>query len=179
MFDIIITSMSLRTKAQGFDDSDATLASKTVESPLCQYLEQFDGTAKDFADVRPYFNELFSEIFIYCADGRTLDRQAFINMNKYLLDSKMIATLEDIYFSDDTHVEYTVHWGNDNLSMVSHVIGIVDEGKIIKLEPCPETSGVFANMLGPRWRKAIAVNIDKRVSRMKTWALIQRVPRAA
>lgn len=138
-----------------------------------------DGTAKNLGDIRAKIDDLFSEDFIYCVDGRSIDRQTFINMNRYLLENRMIATLEDIFFSDDTHIEYTVHWGNDNLSMVTHVIGVVDDGKILKLEPCPETSGVFANMLGPTWRKAIAVNIDKRILNMKTWALTQRVPRAA
>ena len=103
----------------------------------------------------------------------------FMTMNKYLLENRMIATLEDIFFSDETHIEYTVHWGNDNISMVSHVTGVVDEGKIIKLEPCKETSGVFANIMGPTWRKNITVSIDKRILGMKTWALTQRVPRAA
>lgn len=171
--------MSIRTFARGFDDSDASLASKIIENPLCGYLEQFDGTAKDFGEVRPYLNEIFSEDLIYCVDGRPLGMQTFINMNKYLLENRMIATLEDIYFSDDTHIEYTVHWGNDDISMVLHVIGVVDEGKIIKLEPCKETSGAFANVMGPTWRKTIAVNIDKRILGMKTWALTQRVPRAA
>jgi hypothetical protein len=164
---------------QNFEDSDASLASESIEGPLCAFLEQFDGTAKDFGDVRSHFNELFSEDLIYCLDGRPIDRQTFMSMNKYIIEHRMIATLEDIYFSDDTHIEYTVHWSNGEISMVTHVTGLVNDGKIIKLEPCPETSGVFANMLGPTWRKAIASQVDKRILSMKQWALTQRNTRAA
>lgn len=164
---------------QNFEDSDASLASESIEGPLCAFLEQFDGTVKDFGDVRSHFNELFSEDLIYCLDGRPIDRQTFMSMNKYIIEHRMIATLEDIYFSDDTHIEYTVHWSNGEISMVTHVTGLVNDGKIIKLEPCPETSGVFANMLGPTWRKAIARQVDKRILSMKQWALAQRNARAA
>lgn len=45
-------------------------------------------------------------------------------------------------------MEYTVHWGNEIVSMVSHLIALVGpEGKIIKVEPCEETKSIFANMV--------------------------------
>ena len=162
------------------DESENSLASESIEGPLCAFLQQFDGTTKDFDEVLLHFNDLFSKDIIYCVDGRAIDRQAFINMNKFLLEHRLVATLEDIYFSDDTHIEYTVHWSNGVISTVIRVTGVIsDDGKIIKLEPCRETSGAFANFLGPSWRKTIALHVDKRILGMRQWALTQRNARAA
>eukprot|EP00804_Cyclotella_cryptica_P029447 CCRYP_011277-RA/>CCRYP_011277-RA protein AED:0.33 eAED:0.37 QI:0/0/0.5/1/0/0/2/598/143 len=141
--------MSTRIVTQDFYDGDAALASESVEGPLCAYLNEFDGTSKDLGEIRPHINELFSDDLIYCVDGKPIDRQTFICLNKYLLEHRMIATLEDIYFSDDTHIEYTVHWGNDDVSMVTHVVGLVDSGKIIKIESCPETSNEVLHQKAP------------------------------
>ena len=172
--------MTAAATKPSFDISENSLASESIEGPLCAFLHQFDGTSKDFAEVLLRFNDLFSNDLIYCVDGRPIDRQAFINMNKCLLEHRLVATLEDIYFTDDTHLEYTVHWSNGDISIVTHVTGVVsDDGKIIKLEPCPETSGAFANLLGPSWRKTIALHVDKRILGMKQWALTQRNARAA
>ena len=41
----------------------------------------------------------------------------------------------------------TINYSNgENTSMVTHVEAVVAEGKIIKIEPCAETKGVYANM---------------------------------
>lgn len=175
-----------------FREGDA-VATESIEAPLCAYLQVFDGESKDFSKLRPHLNELFSDDLIYCVDGKPIDRETFICLNKHLLESRMIATLEDIYFSDDNHIEYTVHWGNDHISVVTHVTGLVIDGKIIKVEPCPETSSVFANIfLGCNWKSAIAMRVDKRLmslkelqmdkrlTKLKEWALTsQRASRAA
>lgn len=170
--------MSLGMKVHGFENDDVLLAS-AIQLPLCKYFEQFDGRIKDFNNVRTYFDNLFSEDLIYCVDGQSMDRKSFINMNKYLIQNRMIATLEDIHFPDDTHIEYTVHWSNNDINVVTHVIGLMDGGKIIKVEPCRETSGVFANMNGSRWRKAIALQVDRNILGTKQWTLAQRMARSA
>eukprot|EP00956_Cyclotella_meneghiniana_P014232 scaffold21250_cov70-Cyclotella_meneghiniana.AAC.13 len=138
--------------AHGIDDSITSLAS-SIEEPLCRYLDQFD-------------------------DGRSMDRKTFVNVNQCLLENQMIATLEDVYFPDDTHIDYTVHWGNDDISIVTHFTGVVDDDQIIKLEPCRETSSALANMYGSRWKKNIALQVDKKILGMKTWALTQQYARA-
>eukprot|EP00956_Cyclotella_meneghiniana_P001757 scaffold1934_cov76-Cyclotella_meneghiniana.AAC.11 len=172
--------MSLRMKVHFIEDDNVALAS-AVQLPLCKYFEQFDGNVKDFSHVRSYFDDLFSEDLIYCVDGQSMDRKAFIDMNKYLIQNRLIATLEDIHFSDDTHVEYTVNWSNDSISVVTHVIGLVDDqtSKIIKVEPCRETSGVFANMNGSRWKKVIALQVDRKILGASQWALAQKKARSA
>jgi len=58
----------------------------------------------------------------------------------------MVATLEDLYFVNDNVVEYTVHWGNDHTSLVTHLIASVEDGKIVLVKPCQETNGAFASM---------------------------------
>ena len=169
--------MSFRMTAHGIDDSITSLAS-SIEEPLCRYLDQFDGTIKDFGVVQLHLNDLFSEDLIFCADGRSMDRKTFVNVNQCLLENQMIATLEDVYFPDDTHIDYTVHWGNDDISIVTHFTGVVDDDQIIKLEPCRETSSALANMYGSRWKKNIALQVDKKILGMKTWALTQQYARA-
>lgn len=172
--------MSTRMVLQDFDEGKAALASESIEGPLCAYLNEFDGTSKDFSELRPHLNGLFSDDLIYCVDGKPIDRQTFTSLNKYLLEHHMIATPEDIYFADDTHIEYTVHWANDDVSMVTHVLGLVDSGKIIKIESCPETSSAFANIfLRLDGKKAIVDGLDKKIMKIKEWALTQRASRAA
>ena len=122
------------------------MASVSIEEPLCNFLSAFDGTKKEFRDVRPHFDDLFSDDLIYMMDDRPINKTALMCIIKHILEERIVATLEDIYFPDDTHVEYTVHWGNEHTSMVSHVIALVSDGKILKVEPCEETKGVFANL---------------------------------
>ena len=172
--------MSTRIVLRDFDEGNAALASESIEGPLCAYLNEFDGTSKDFSELTPHLNELFSDDLIYCVDGRPIDRKTFICLNKYLLENRMIATIEDIYFADDTHIEYTVHWGNDDVSMVTHVVGLVDSGKVIKIESCPETSSAFANIFRRlNGKNALVDGLDKKIMKIKEWALTQRASRAA
>ncbi|KAL7527606.1 hypothetical protein ACHAXR_002035, partial [Thalassiosira sp. AJA248-18] len=125
---------------------DNELASASIEEPLCNYLSSFDGKKKDFNDIRSSFDNLFSDDLIHLMDGLPVDKQNFLCINKHLLEQSMVATLEDIYFVDDDHVEYTVHWSNEHTSMVIHVVALVEGGKIVFLKPCEETKGVFASM---------------------------------
>ena len=114
--------------SEGFDSND--LASVSIEEPLCSYLSAFDGSRKDFdTHIRPHF-----------------DNSAFACINKQLLEQRSVATLEDIYFVGDEHVEYTVHWCNESTSLVTHVVALVVDGKIVLIKPCEETKGVFANL---------------------------------
>ena len=53
------------------------LDSESIEGPLCNYLAVFDGSEKDFDDVRSIFDELFSDNLIYLFDGRPIDKEAF------------------------------------------------------------------------------------------------------
>lgn len=127
------------------DFYDDKLASESILEPLFAYLNAFDGTKKEFKDIQHLFDNLFSDDLFHLMDGHPTDRNALIRLNEYMLQQRIVAVLEDIYFQDDTHVEYTVHWGNEDVSMVRHVVALVDDGKIIKLEPCEETKSVFAN----------------------------------
>mmetsp|Transcript_2438 Transcript_2438/g.3724 ORF Transcript_2438/g.3724 Transcript_2438/m.3724 type:complete len:248 (+) Transcript_2438:25-768(+) len=132
--------------ATSHDCYNNELASVSIEEPLCNYLTAFDGTKKDFDDIRPYFDDLFSDNLIHLMDGHPIGKLTFTHINKYLLEQRLVATLEDIYFVDDMHVEYTVHWSNEYTSMVTHIIAFVADGKIVKMQPCEETKGVFAGM---------------------------------
>lgn len=139
------------------DFGDGTVpASVCIEEPLCNYLATFDGTRKDFATVKLHFDALFSDTMIHLMDDGHLPvgKETFARINEYLLDVRAVATLEDIWFVDDTHVDYTVHWGNDVTSMVVHNVAVVADGKIIKVEPCQETKGIFAALSpGMRYRR--------------------------
>mmetsp|Transcript_21741 Transcript_21741/g.37335 ORF Transcript_21741/g.37335 Transcript_21741/m.37335 type:complete len:219 (+) Transcript_21741:160-816(+) len=122
------------------------IASISIEEPLCNYLTAFDGTAKEFDDIQCYFDDLFAENMIHLMDGDPVGKETFVCMNKHFLRERFVATLEDIEFVDDTHVEYTVHWGNEHTSWVTHVKAVVVDGKIIKVQPCEETKGAYAGM---------------------------------
>mmetsp|Transcript_24293 Transcript_24293/g.43792 ORF Transcript_24293/g.43792 Transcript_24293/m.43792 type:complete len:253 (+) Transcript_24293:45-803(+) len=132
--------------ATSHDCYNNELASVSIEEPLCNYLTAFDGTKKDFNDIRPYFDDLFSDNLIHLMDGHPIGKPSFTRINKNLLEQRLVATLEDIHFVDDMHVEYTVHWSNEYTSMVTHIIAFVADGKIVKMQPCEETKGVFAGM---------------------------------
>jgi len=81
-------------------------------------------------------------------DGEPIDKSTFIQINEKMLQRGVVATLEDISFIDDFHVEYTVHWYyNDYNSRVTHVTALVVDKKIVKLEPCRETRSAFANRM--------------------------------
>ena len=137
------TDMSTLLRRQ----SSVIFASVSIEEPLCNYLSKFDGTKKNFSDIRPEFDALFSQNFIHLGDGRhTMDKNTFICMTKHLLEQQMVASVEDLYFVDDTHVEYTVHWCNGETGMVVHVEAVVADGKIVKITPCVETRDVYAKM---------------------------------
>lgn len=123
------------------------LTSSSIEEPLCNYLGAFDGTKKSFRDILPYFDDLFSDTLIHMLDGHPMDKSAFRCINEQLLEQRMVATLEDIYFADDSHVEYTVHWSNGCASVVSHAVALVVDSKIVLVKPCEETKSVFANMI--------------------------------
>jgi hypothetical protein len=118
-----------------------------IEEPLCKYLGAFDGRRKDFKEIRQYFDDLFSDNVIHLMDGHPIDKSDFISINKQLLKQRMVAKLEDIYYIDNEHVEYTVGWGNEYQSMVAHVIALVVDGKIAFIKPCEETKSVFSNMM--------------------------------
>mmetsp|Transcript_31328 Transcript_31328/g.54470 ORF Transcript_31328/g.54470 Transcript_31328/m.54470 type:complete len:82 (+) Transcript_31328:870-1115(+) len=81
------------------------MTSISIEDPLCNYLSAFDGTKKEFNDIQPYFDNLYSENFIHLMDGNPIDKQTYACIIKQLLEKRIVATLEDIYFVDDTHVE--------------------------------------------------------------------------
>lgn len=137
------------TQGQERRNSNEMLASVCIEIPLCNWISQFDGTKKGFDDIQPAFDALFSDKLIHMMDGQQpIDKQKFICVIKHLLEQQIVATLEDMYFIDDTHVEYTINYSNGkNTSMVIHVEAVVgSEGKIIKIEPCQETKGVYTNM---------------------------------
>merc|ERR1719379_1005063 len=129
-----------------FYNNDDELDSVSVEEPLCNYLAAFDGKKKDFNDVRPYFDDLFSDNLIHLMDGQPVGKSTFSSIIKNLIDQRFVATLEDLFFVDDTHIEYTVHWGNEHTSMVTHIMAVVADGKIMKMQPCEETKGAFAGM---------------------------------
>jgi len=98
------TDMSTLLRRQ----SSVIFASVSIEEPLCNYLSKFDGTKKNFSDIRHEFDSLFSQNFIHLGDGRhTMDKNTFICMTKHLLEQQMVASVEDLYFVDDTHVEYS------------------------------------------------------------------------
>jgi len=122
------------------------MACKSIEEPLCNYLSVFDGTKRDFDDIRPRFDELYDDNLIHLVDGHPIDKRTFARVNERLLEQRVVATLEDIYFTDDNHVEYTVHWKSGCASMVTHVSALVVDGRIVKIEPCAETKGVFAHI---------------------------------
>lgn len=124
--------------------SSELLSSVSIEQPLCNYLSVFDGTKKTFQDIRPQFDKLFSYKLIHLMDGHPVDKSTFICFTKQLLEQNAVATLEDIFFVDDNHVEYTVHWCGEKTSMVTHVEALVEDGRIIKITPCVETRDVFA-----------------------------------
>ena len=129
----------------GSVQSDSPLS---IEEPLCTYLSLFDGTKKDLTDVQTHIDNLFSDNFIHMMDGEPIDKSTFIQINKKMLQRGVVATLEDISFIDDFHVEYTVHWYyNDYNSRVTHVTALVVDKKIVKLEPCRETRSAFANRM--------------------------------
>lgn len=130
----------------GSVQSDSPLS---IEEPLCTYLSLFDGTSKkDLTDVQTHIDNLFSDNFIHMMDGEPIDKSTFIQINEKMLQRGVVATLEDISFIDDFHVEYTVHWYyNDYNSRVTHVTALVVDKKIVKLEPCRETRGAFANRM--------------------------------
>mmetsp|Transcript_3417 Transcript_3417/g.6257 ORF Transcript_3417/g.6257 Transcript_3417/m.6257 type:complete len:151 (+) Transcript_3417:636-1088(+) len=86
-------------------DNDLLMTSISIEDPLCNYLSAFDGTKKEFNDIQPYFDNLYSENFIHLMDGNPIDKQTYACIIKQLLEKRIVATLEDIYFVDDTHVE--------------------------------------------------------------------------
>jgi hypothetical protein len=75
-----------------------------------------------------------------------MDTGAFILVNNNLIKQRTMATLEDVYFVDDTHVEYTVHWCIGCMSIVTHVTAFVVDGKIAMAEPCKETMGASAHL---------------------------------
>ena len=130
----------------GSVQSDSPLS---IEEPLCTYLSLFDGgTKKDLTDVQTHIDNLFSDNFIHMMDGEPIDKSTFIQINEKMLQRGVVATLEDISFIDDFHVEYTVHWYyNDYNSRVTHVTALVVDKKIVKLEPCRETRSAFANRM--------------------------------
>lgn len=124
-----------------------TTTSHSIEEPLCNYLSSFDGTKKDFTDIQQYFDALYSDDLIHIIDGgRPINKHSLVCINKHLLEKSMVATLEDLYFVNDHIVEYTVHWGNDYTSLVTHLIACVEDGKIVLVKPCQETNGAFASM---------------------------------
>ena len=91
---------------KGRRNSNEMLASVCIEIPLCNWISQFDGTKKDFDDIQPAFDALFSDKLIHLMDGQhPVNKQTFICVIKHLLEQQIVATLEDIYFIDDTHVE--------------------------------------------------------------------------
>ena len=157
-------------------DDDDPLASSTIEEPLCRYLGAFDGSQKSFTDIQSDFNELFSSNFIHLMDGHPINKESFICLNQHLLQQCIVATLEDLYFVDDTHVEYTVHYANEHVSMVTHVTALVADGKIVKIEPCEETKGVFANIMCDECRNGDDAKIsgirrmDDHLTRIRGWA---------
>lgn len=129
----------------GSVQSDSPLS---IEEPLCTYLSLFDGTKKDLTDVQTHIDNLFSDNFIHMMDGEPIDKSTFIQINEKMLQRGVVATLEDISFIDDFHVEYTVHWYYDDYnSRVTHVTALVVDKKIVKLEPCRETRSAFANRM--------------------------------
>ena len=141
---------SLRTLSAGtLQDStrSAKPLSASIEASLCNYLGAFDGT-KNFVHLRPFFDDLFADNLIHMMDGRAIDKRCFARINQRWLDEGMIASLEDVFFVDDDHAEYTVHWSNGTRSMVTHVVAFVVDGKIVLAKPCAETESVFANMIG-------------------------------
>lgn len=127
-------------------DCDNEPASACIEESLCSYLGAFDGKEKDFDVVRPCLDDLFSQNVIHLIDGFPMHTGAFILVNKNLLKQRAIATLEDVYFVDDTHVEFTVHWCIGRTSIVINVTAFVVDGKIAMVEPCEETMGASAHL---------------------------------
>ena len=129
----------------GSVQSDSPLS---IEEPLCTYLSLFDGQVQTHTDVQTHSDNLFSDNFIHMMDGEPIDKSTFIQINEKMLQRGVVATLEDISFIDDFHVEYTVHWYyNDYNSRVTHVTALVVDKKIVKLEPCRETRSAFANRM--------------------------------
>ena len=139
------TQYNMTAATRQHDDNDQLVV--PIEEPLCKYLSAFDGRRKDFKEIRQFFDDLFSDNFIHLMDGHPIDKNEFIRINKQLLKQRMVAKLEDIYYIDNEHVEYTVGWGNEYTSMVAHVVALVVDGKIAFIRPCEETRSVFANMM--------------------------------
>ena len=175
MADIPYIYSNQQYQCDNYDVDDDLLASSTIEEPLCRYLGAFDGNQKEFTDIQSDFHNLFSTNLIHLMDGHPISKDSFICLNQHLLQQCMVATLEDIYFIDDTHVEYTVHYANEHVSMVTHVMALVADGKIVKIEPCEETKGVFANIMCDKCRSNdMKVNssrrIDEQLTRIRGWA---------
>jgi hypothetical protein len=123
------------------------IASATTSQPRPVSEESLcSGKEKDFDVIRPCFDNLFLQNVIHLIDGFQMDTGAFILVNKYLLKQCAIATLEDVYFVDDTHVEYTMHWCIGRTSIVTHVTAFVVDGKITMVKPCKETMGASAHL---------------------------------
>lgn len=100
-------------------------------------------------------DNLFSENFVHMMDGNApIDKVKFVQINQQMLKQGIVATLEDINFVDEYNLEYTVHWYyTEDSSRVTHVSALVADQKIVKLEPCVETRGAYANnMMFSSWR---------------------------
>eukprot|EP01083_Nonionella_stella_P207915 754882_1 len=135
------------TTSHTYYNYDGEPDSVSIEEPLCNYLAAFDGTRRDFDDVRRNFDNLFSDDLVHMMDGlHTIDKPDVARIHERLMDRRVVATLEGIHFVDDMRFEYTVHWRDDRVSMVAHIIAVVEDGKIVEMRPCKETVDVFASM---------------------------------
>ena len=119
-------------------------------------------------------DNLFSENFVHMMDGNApIDKLTFVQINKQMLKQGIVATLEDINFVDEYNLEYTVHWYyTEDSSRVTHVSALVADRKIVKLEPCVETRGAYANNMtfSSAWRDAKETDpIPISSSRRSSW----------
>jgi len=173
-----LKSMYNRNSSRSFSRtmSDSLIS---IEEPLCAYLSLFDGTKKELKDVQIHIDNLFSDNFVHMMDGdKPIDKTAFIQINKQMLQQGVVATLEDIYSVDEYTVEYTVHWYyNEYSSRVTHVSALVIDRKIVKVEPCIETRSAFANnMRFPSWKNGRENRMSSSSSSSRTTRGIDEAP---
>ncbi|KAL7467173.1 hypothetical protein ACHAXS_007445 [Conticribra weissflogii] len=112
------------------------------------YLSFYDGKIKSFGTMENAFEDLFHDDFVNTTDGLNMVTKGELkNAARLILSQRVNMDLLTFDYINENHFEATVRIEKEDVDFVAHIIGTINDGKLIKLVPCDDVNEIIDFMM--------------------------------
>jgi len=122
------------------------------------YIRVYDGKSKSYSEMEGAFEDLFHDEFVHTMSERPIDKYQLRETVKTFLSAGTKAELLLFKPLDHTTFEVRLHFANHLADTCTHSMGIIKDGKIVKLEAYGDAIETYK-----KWEKIVELSTAKYV----------------